>query len=63
MTENKTNNQIKVTLKRSLIGASESQRKIAKALGVSKINQTVVHKDIPTIRGMINKIPHLVSVE
>lgn len=58
-----SDNKIKVTLKRSLIGASAAQKKVAKALGVSKTNQTVEHGDTPIIRGMINKIPHLVTVE
>ena len=55
--------QIKITLKRSLIGASNVQKKVAKALGLSKIDQTILHNDSQTIRGMVNKIPHLVSVE
>ncbi|MEI7473203.1 MAG: 50S ribosomal protein L30 [bacterium] len=55
--------EIKVTLKKSLIGRSEKQRKNAAALGMSKTNQTVVHKDTPVIRGMINKVSHLVTVE
>ncbi|OGI20205.1 MAG: 50S ribosomal protein L30 [Candidatus Melainabacteria bacterium RIFOXYA12_FULL_32_12] len=55
--------QIKVTLKKSIIGASETQKKIVKALGISKMNQTVTHNDTPAIRGMVNKIPHLVNVE
>jgi large subunit ribosomal protein L30 len=58
-----TGTRIKVTLKRSLIGTSDAQRKVAKALGVSKTNQTVEHNDTPIIRGMINKISHLVTVE
>jgi large subunit ribosomal protein L30 len=55
--------QIKITLKKSIIGAPETQKKIVKALGISKLNQTVVHNDTPIIRGMANKIPNLVSIE
>jgi len=55
--------KIKVRLKRSLIGASEKQKRVAQALGFRKVNQTVEHNDTPIIRGMINKIPHLVAVE
>jgi large subunit ribosomal protein L30 len=55
--------EIKITLKKSIIGASEPQKKVVKALGITKLNQTVTHKDTPIIRGMINKVPHLVSVE
>ncbi len=54
--------QIKIKLVRSLIGSSESQRKVAKALGFSKKDQVVEHFDSPTIMGMVNKISHLVEV-
>jgi len=55
--------QIKITLKRSLIGRPETQKTIAKSLGLSKINQTVTQADNQSIRGMVFKISHLVSVE
>lgn len=55
--------QIKVTLKKSIIGRPETQKKIVRALGISKLNQTVTHYDTPIIRGMVNKIPHLLIVE
>lgn len=54
--------QIKIKLVKSLIGASEAQRKVAKSLGLSKINQVVQHFNSPTILGMVNKIPHLVQI-
>ncbi|MBF0709910.1 MULTISPECIES: 50S ribosomal protein L30 [unclassified Gemella] len=54
---------IKVTLTRSTIGRPEKQRKVVQALGLSKMNQTVEHKDNAAIRGMINKVSHLVTVE
>ncbi len=53
---------IKVTLKRSYIGRPWRQRRVLEALGLRKINQTVVHKDTPSIRGMIHKTSHLVEV-
>ena len=53
---------IKVTLKRSHIGRPWRQRRVLEALGLKKINQTVVHKDTPSIRGMIHKTSHLVEV-
>lgn len=56
-------NEIKVTLVRSPIGYPQRQKGTVKALGLRKINQTVVHKDSPVIRGMINKVIHLVKVE
>ena len=55
--------KIKVKLTRSLIGSSDKQKKVAQALGFRKQNQIVEHYDTPIIRGMINKIPHLVTVE
>ena len=55
--------KIKITLKRSLIGRQESQRKIVVALGLKKTNSTVVHEDNPAIRGMVRKVIHLISVD
>lgn len=54
--------KIQVTLKRSLIGRPETQRIVVKTLGLRKLNQTVIHNDNPSIRGMINKVSHLVEV-
>ena len=53
---------LKVTLKRSLIGRTERMRKVVASMGLRKINQTVIHKDTPVIRGMIHKTSHLVEV-
>ncbi len=55
--------QLKITLKRSTIKRLANQKSTAKALGLRKLNQSVVHADTPVIRGMINRISHLVSVE
>ncbi len=55
--------QISITLYRSPIGRTVHQKRIVEGLGLRKMNQTVVHYDSPTIRGMVNKIPHLVRVE
>ncbi len=55
--------QVKITLTRSLIGYPQDQRATVKALGLGKINTTVVKNDTPTIRGMIHKVRHLVKVE
>lgn len=54
---------LKITLKRSLIGRPEKQRKIVRSLGLRRLNQSVVHNDDSSIRGMINKISHIVKVE
>ena len=54
---------IRVTLVRSPIGYRKDQRATARALGLRRLHQTVQHKDTPTLRGMIQKIVHLVQVE
>ncbi|MCY7794855.1 50S ribosomal protein L30 [Bacillus spizizenii] len=55
--------KLEITLKRSVIGRPEDQRVTVRTLGLKKTNQTVVHEDNAAIRGMINKISHLVSVK
>lgn len=55
--------KLEITLVRSLIGRLENQIKTAEALGLNKINKTVIHQDNEAIRGMINKISHLVEVK
>jgi large subunit ribosomal protein L30 len=55
--------QLKVRLVRSLIGHPKKQREVVKGLGLRKINSEVTRKDCPEIRGMVNKVPHLVEVE
>lgn len=55
--------QLQITLKRSLIGRPGSQRITVKTLGLGKVNSTVVQPDNPAIRGMINKVGHLVDVK
>lgn len=54
--------RIKVKLVNSVIGRPEKQRRIVKALGLGKINSVREHDDTPVIRGMVNKIPHLVAI-
>lgn len=54
---------IRVTLVRSPIGYTKDQRATANALGLRRLHQTVEHKDSPALRGMIQKIIHLVQVE
>lgn len=54
---------LKITKVKSVIGRPEKQRKILKGMGLARINQTVTLVDTPQIRGMINKVSHLVSVE
>ena len=55
--------KLKITLKRSTIGYNKKQKLTVRTLGLRKIHQTVEHRDSPQIRGMINKVIHLVEVE
>lgn len=56
-------NQIQITLKRSLIGRTENQRLTVKTLGLRKLHQSVIHNDNEAIRGMVNKVSHMVEVK
>lgn len=55
--------QLEITLVRSVIGAKPDQRATVAALGLKKLQQTVVKEENPAILGMINKVSHLVSVK
>lgn len=56
-------NVLNITLIKSMIGASEKQCAVVKGLGLRKLNQTVVLQDTPEIRGMVNKIAHMLDVK
>lgn len=55
--------QLRITWKKSAIGRQQDQKDTIRALGLRRLNQTVVHQDNPTIRGMVYKVRHLVEVE
>ncbi|NIN34112.1 MAG: 50S ribosomal protein L30 [Gammaproteobacteria bacterium] len=55
--------KLRITWVKSGIGYSEDQKKTLKALGFHRLNQSVVHDDSRSIRGMINKLRHLIKVE
>ncbi|MDE2995548.1 MAG: 50S ribosomal protein L30 [Bacteroidota bacterium] len=55
--------KLKITQVRSAIGRTGQQKKIVAALGLRKLNQTVEHEDNPQIRGMLDKVSHLVKIE
>lgn len=55
--------KLKITLVKSTIGAKPQQKSTVKALGLTKMHKSVEQKDNPAIRGMINKVAHLVKVE
>ena len=52
-----------VTWVKSSIGYADDQKRTLKALGLHRLNQSVTHDDSLSIRGMINKVRHLVKVE
>ena len=55
--------KLRITYTKSGIGYSQKQRATIQALGLHKLHQTVEHEDSAVIRGMINKVAHLVTVE
>ena len=55
--------KLNVTWIKSGIGYNEVQKRTLKALGFRRLNQSVTHEDCASVRGMINKVRHLVKVE
>ena len=55
--------KLQITYKKSAIGYTQRQKATIKALGLHKLHQTVEHDDSAAIRGMINKVSHLVAVD
>ncbi len=54
---------LRITLKKSLIGRPEKHRKVVRSLGLRKLNSTVFLQDTPAMRGMVQKVCHLLEVE
>ena len=61
-TEQQQPGKLEITQVRSVSGRQEKQRRTLRALGLTKNQTSVIQNDTPAIRGMINKIPHMVSV-
>jgi len=59
----KKQRQLTITLVKSPIGYSKRQKATLKAMGLKKVNQTVVQVDNQAVRGMIDKVSHLINVE
>jgi large subunit ribosomal protein L30 len=55
--------QLKITWLKSCIGRPQKQRRIIRSLGLRRLHHSVIHGDTPTIRGMVNKVSHLLKVE
>ena len=54
--------KIRITLIKSGIGYNDTQKRTLKALGFRRLNQSVVRDDSSSVRGMVNKVRHLVTV-
>ena len=55
--------ELKIPWTKSTIGRPKKQGAIIRSLGLRRLNQSVIHQDSPTIKGMIEKVVHLLSVE
>jgi large subunit ribosomal protein L30 len=60
---NPTPKDLRITLVRSPLGNSTRHKLTIRALGLSRLHQTVVQADTPQLRGMLAKVAHLVTVE
>jgi large subunit ribosomal protein L30 len=55
--------KLRVTWVRSKAGRRFDQKRTIKALGLRRLGHTVEHSDTPSVRGMIDKVKHLLAVE
>jgi large subunit ribosomal protein L30 len=55
--------KLRITWIKSSIGYNERQKKTIAALGFHRLHQSIVHEDSMSLRGMVNKVRHLVKVE
>lgn len=53
---------IKIQYYKSMIGYSKKQKAIIKSLGITKMNQIVTRPDNPSMRGIVEKVPHLLRI-
>ena len=56
-------NQLKLTLKKSVIGSTKKIRATVTGLGLTKTYKTIIRMDTPEIRGLVKKVVHLVKME
>jgi large subunit ribosomal protein L30 len=55
--------KLRITWVKSGIGYPQDQKRTLKALGFHRLNQSVTQDDRPSVRGMLNKVKHLIRVE
>jgi large subunit ribosomal protein L30 len=63
VSENASSGQLKITLVKSTIGRPSDQGRAVKSLGLRRLHHSVIRQDSPSIRGAVQKISHLVTVE
>ncbi|MCB2149084.1 MAG: 50S ribosomal protein L30 [Deltaproteobacteria bacterium] len=54
---------LKITLVKSMIGRPEKHRNVLRGMGLTKLNRTVELQNTPSVRGMVQKVSHLVVAE
>ncbi len=57
-----TAGKVRIQWFRSAIQAPKKHKRVVRGLGFTRLNQVVEREDTPSIRGMVNKIPHLVRI-
>ena len=55
-------NKIRIKWVKSSIATPTKHKLVIKGLGLTRLNQVVEREDTPSIRGMVNKVPHLVTI-
>ena len=63
MAKAKIKKNLKVTLLRSASGSKPDIKATVRALGLRKLHHSVIHRNIPAVRGMVQKVIHLLQVE
>lgn len=63
MSETETPKKLRITYVKSSIGYSERHKATIRALGLHRLHQSVIQVDGPVLRGMLNKVNHLVTIE
>ena len=58
----KKNPTLKIKYVRSVIGRPKAQKELGRGLGLRRLNQVVERPDTPSVRGIVNKISHLVEL-
>ena len=58
-----TPKQLRITLVRSPLGYSIKHKSTVRAMGLTRLHQTVIQADTPQLRGMLSKVAHMVTVE